>query len=80
MIKNGQDFYDWRIRLNLTQQQVCDILGFKNRSSVSRFENGHAAINQRLAFMCDIIEKQIETNTMEIKIGKRKYHKSKLSS
>ena len=79
MIKDGQDFYNWRIRLNLTQQQVCDILGFKNRSSVSRFENGYAAINQRLAFLCDIIEKQIETNTMEIKIEKRKYHKSRLS-
>ena len=79
MIKDGQDFYNWRIRLNLTQQQVCDILGFKNRSSVSRFENGYAAINQRLACLCDIIEKQIETNTMEIKIEKRKYHKSRLN-
>ena len=55
------EFYDWRLRLKLTQQQCADLLGFKNRSSISRIEKGYSKVNIRLANLCHLIEEKAKS-------------------
>lgn len=45
----GNRIRDRRIELNMSQDDLADALGFKNRSSVARIENGETDLTQTKA-------------------------------
>lgn len=52
----GDDLRKWRNRLGYSQTQAAAILGYKHRSAICRYENGHAAVPTRLAYLCEAME------------------------
>jgi transcriptional regulator with XRE-family HTH domain len=58
----GLELYELRKELGITQGDLAKHLGYfsnglPNRSMIARFENGHAAINSRIAMLISQYEK-----------------------
>lgn len=50
------EFIQWRKSLGITQKEAAQKLGYKYRSTISQFENGHTEITERVALLCNAIK------------------------
>ena len=54
-----KQFLKWRKDMGITQAQAANLLGYKNKSMIARFEGGFAPINARVEMLCKMFK---ETN------------------
>jgi transcriptional regulator with XRE-family HTH domain len=47
-----KQFLKWREGMGLTQAQAANLLGYKNKSMIARFEGGFAPISPRVEMLC----------------------------
>jgi len=52
----AKQFRKWRKDMGLTQAQAANLLGYKNKSMVARFEGGFAPVNARVEMLCKMFK------------------------
>tara|TARA_B100000161_G_scaffold253091_1_gene213355 strand:- start:1992 stop:2195 length:204 start_codon:yes stop_codon:yes gene_type:complete len=56
-IMTPEQFAKWRKSLGLTQKEAAKALGYKQRATISQFENGFTKISARVEILCDMLSK-----------------------